>query len=188
MKTLLIISCFFLSGCMGTENYYAAQTAYYNAQAQANTAYITAINNRPPIAEMISPDGTKFIVNQTQAIPMPVISTIKNPIVESLKTIMNATPVAILAGGWSAKQIIKSSTGDINNESGTVTSTANSNNQTELNNADESISRDESATDDNSVMDSHDAVSDPVIVTQPEPIVINPVIVDPVVISSAGDN
>ena len=172
MKYLILIACLFLSGCMGTENYYKAQTAYYQAQAQANSAYIAAVNNRQPLAEMTAPDGTKFVVNQTQMIPIPSIQTTKNPIVEGLRTVVNSTPFGIFAGGWSAKQIIKASSGDINNGAGTVTSTSNSNNQTELNNANEGITRDESVTDDNSVIDSHDAVSEPTVITQPEPVII----------------
>lgn len=182
-----LIACLLCSGCMGTENYYKAQTAYYQAQAEAQTAYIHAQNQRQPLAEMIAPDGTKFIVNQAGIIQSPVIQTTKNPIVDGLKTIVNSTPLSIVAGGWAAKEIIKHSTGDVSaSGESTVTTTANSNNQTELNNAESDI---------NNSVDSSDnsQVADPLVVNQPEPIILTqpePIIVnqpEPIIVRALGE-
>jgi outer membrane lipoprotein SlyB len=178
-----------LSGCMGTKNYYDAQTAYYNAQKDASIAYTKAMNARPPIAQMVAPDGTVFTVNQTGAITSPVIRITENPIVAGLKTVVNSTPLAIVAGGWSAKELLKSSSGDVYaSDNAHVTTTSNSNNATDLRNADGDISEDNS---NNSTNDSNNAVADPTIVEQPaynDPIVIeqpdynDPIIVDPVIV------
>ena len=63
MKYILPIILFiFLTGCMGTKEYYQAQTAYYDAQARANIAHVQAVNNRQPLAKMVAPDGTVFVV------------------------------------------------------------------------------------------------------------------------------
>lgn len=162
----------YLTGCMGTENYYQSQIAYYNAQAEASRAYIEAMNNRQPLAEMVAPDGTRFVVNQTGTVTTPVIRTTQNPIVEGLKTVVNSTPLAIVAGGWTAKQILKNATGDINASGGsTVTSTSNSHNATDLRNADGNIS---------DVSDSYNQTAPPTVVTQPDPTIVpapDPVIV-----------
>lgn len=186
MKKLILCLVFFgliSSGCIGTKDYYNAQTAYYNAQAEAQIAHIEAQKTRQPLAEMVAPDGTRFVVNQTASDAPPVISTVENPIVAGLKTIVNSTPVSIIAGGWSATRLIKASTGDINaNDGSTVTSTANSNNETEVNNADEGIAREtDSSTDSRSEYDN--STADPTVVNQPEPIVVEqpePVIVEQV--------
>jgi hypothetical protein len=177
MKYVLpFVLLFMLTGCMGTKEYYNAQTAYYEAQARANIAHVEATNNRQPLAKMIAPDGTVFVVNQTGALPAPIILRAKNPIVDGLKAIVTSTPLSILAGGWTAKEILKHSQGDIRASDGsTVTSTANSNNQTDFRNADGNISEDHSSAD------SHDSVADPVIVEK-EPVVVRPEVVRPDVI------
>ena len=166
---LLIISSFFLSSCMGTENYYNAQTEYYKAQAEANKAYVQAMSR--PVAEMTAPDGTRFVVNNTN-IQAPIIHTIDNPIVAGIKTVVNSTPIAILSGGWAVKEIVKHST-NITNNGGTVTT--NSNNQPQLaneGNIDNSV--DNSATATPTIVNQEKAV----IVEQPEPIVVRPEIVE----------
>jgi PBP1b-binding outer membrane lipoprotein LpoB len=170
-----------LTGCMGTENYYQSQIAYYNAQAQAYQAQAEAQANRPPLAEMVAPDGTRFVVNQTGDMPAPVIRTTQNPIVEGVKTIVNSTPLAIVAGGWTAKEILKNATGDINASGGSsVTSTSNSHNASEIRNAD---TMDNS---DNSLTDSQNQTADPTIVEQPpynDPIIVEqPPYNDPIVV------
>lgn len=176
----LIALALHLTGCMGTENYYQSQIAYYNAQAQAYQAQAEAQANRPPLAEMVAPDGTRFVVNQVGDVATPVIRATQNPIVEGLKTVVNSTPLAIVAGGWTAKQVLQNATGDINASGGsTVTSTSNSHNSTDLRNADGNIS---------DVSDSYNQTADPTVVTQPDPTIVpapDPVIVpapDPVII------
>lgn len=164
-----------LSGCMGTENYYNAQTEYYKAQAEASKAYIQAVSK--PLAQMQTADGTVFVVNNTN-VQAPVIHTIDNPIVAGIKTVVNSTPIAILSGGWAVKEIVKHST-NITNNGGTVTT--NSNNQPQLaneGNIDNSV--DNSATATPTVVNQDKAV----IVEQPEPIVVRPEIVEtePVVV------
>ena len=183
LPVMLLIT---LTGCMGTKEYYQAQTAYYDAQARANIAHIEAVNNRQPLAKMVAPDGTIFVVNQTGPLPAPIILRAKNPIVDSLKSIVTSTPLSILAGGWTAREIIKNSKGDIRASDGsTVTSTSNSNNQTDFRHADENITEDHSSTD------SHDSVADPVIV-ETEPVIVQPEVVRPDVIQKdvvvVGDN
>lgn len=180
MKYLLaILAVLFLTGCMGTENYYKSQIAYYNAQAEANRAYIEAMNKRQPLAEMVAPDGTRFVVNQTGSMTVPMIRATQNPIVEGLKTVMNSTPLAIVAGGWTAGEVLKHATGDINASGGSnVTSTSNSHNSTDLRNADGNVSEDNS---NNSTNDSYNQTADPTIVEQPEyndPIVLKPEVVE----------
>lgn len=186
---LIVITGLICASCMGTKEYYRAQTAYYNAQAQAQTAYIQVQNQRQPLAEMTAPDGTRFVVNQSGIIQMPVIQTTKNPIVEGLRTIATSTPVSILAGGWAAKEIIKHSTGDVSaSGQSSVTTTANSNNMTELNNAESDIIHDSSTSDSRSNYDN--ATADPVVVNQPEPVVVDPVIVEqpePIMFPASGE-
>jgi len=187
MKYILpVILLITLTGCMGTKEYYQAQTAYYDAQARANIAHVQAVNNRQPLAKMVAPDGTIFVVNQTGPLPAPIILRAKNPIVDSLKSIVTSTPLSILAGGWTAREIIKNSKGDIRASDGsTVTSTSNSNNQTDFRHADENITEDHSSTD------SNDSVADPVIV-ETEPVIVQPEVVRPDVIQKdvvvVGDN
>lgn len=179
-----VLALVMLTGCMGTESYYQSQIAYYNAQAEANRAYIEAMNNRQPLAEMVAPDGTRFTVNQTGVMAAPVVRTTQNPIVEGLKTVVNSTPLAIVAGGWTAGEVLKHATGDINASGGsTVTSTNNSHNATDLRNADGNISE-----DNNSMNDSYNQTAEPTVVTQPDPTIIpapDPVIIpapDPVIV------
>lgn len=102
----LIIGSISLSGCAG---YYQSQTAYYQAQSDAATAYLKA--SQRPIAEMVAPDGTRFVVNQT-AIQMPIIKESNNPVVEGVKNVVNSTPAAILSGAVLAGQVLKNSIGD----------------------------------------------------------------------------
>ena len=142
---LLIVGvlCSMLCSCIGTDAYYESQSAYYNAQA-------SAITSQRPLARMTAPDGTVFEVanpNQIQG-----ISQAKNPIVETFRTILTSTPISIIAGGWSAREMIQASTGSVS----------------QIDNSSSSV--------DNS------AVAEPVIVTQPLPTVIEqppPVIVPP---------
>jgi len=187
MKYILpIILLITLNGCMGTKEYYQAQTAYYDAQARANIAHVEAVNNRQPMAKMVAPDGTVFVVNQTGPLPAPIILRAKNPIVDGLKAVVTSTPLSILAGGWTAREIIKNSKGDIRASDGsTVTSTSNSNNQTDFRHADENITEDHSSTD------SNDSVADPVIV-ETDPVIVQPEIIRPDVIQKdvvvVGDN
>jgi hypothetical protein len=191
MKRLIVLAAMamLLTGCMGTENYYKAQMSYYEAQAMAYQAQAEAQANRPPLAEMVAPDGTRFVVNQTGDMPVPVIRTTQNPIVEGLKTVVNSTPLAIVAGGWTAGEVLKHATGDINASGGsTVTSTSNSHNSTDLRNADGNVSEDNS---NNSTNDSYNQTADPTvvnapdptIVTQPDPVIVQPA--DPIIVPPA---
>jgi len=166
MKYFLLL-ILLLPGCLGSADYYASKTSYYEAQARANEAYIEASSK--PLAEMRAPDGTVFIVNNT-AIQAPVIQQAGSPIVDGLKVILNSTPVAVLSGGWAAKEIIKNSAGTlINSGDGAINS--NSGNTSTFTNGDTN----------NSITDDHTATATPTIVTQPEPVIVSPV--DPVIIT-----
>lgn len=194
MKSIIaIMAALMLTGCMGTDKYYEAQINYYKAQTAALAAYNFAQNNRQPLAEMTTPDGSaKFTVYQSQPLPPPVVKTTRNPIVESLKTVVNSTPLAIVAGGWTAKELIKNATGDITaSDNASVSTTSNSHNPATIRNADGDITEDlsdnsnhsdNSNNSDNSVIDSHDQTAEPTIVTQPEyndPVVLRPEVIMP---------
>jgi len=147
MRYLLFSLFFLLPGCVGTADYYASKTAYYNAQSAAQVAYIQAANR--PIAEMTAPDGTRFVVNNT-AIQAPRIHQANSPIVDGMKVVLNSTPVAILFGGWAAKEIIQHSAGTlINNGDGSISS--NSGNTSTFTNGDTDNST--STTDDHTTHD-----------------------------------
>lgn len=107
-----------LSGCSG---YYESQTAYYMAQSDSAKAYLKAMES--PIAEMVAPDGTRFVVNRTE-VHIPVIKETTNPVVDGIKTVVNSTPAAILSGAALANQILSNSVGS------TTTTTNDSNNKT----------------------------------------------------------
>lgn len=186
MRAIIIalIASLSLYGCMGTENYYKAQTAYYTAQTQAQIAYIEAQKDKQPLAQMVAPDGTCFTVNQVSNLPAPVINVPQNPVIAGLKTVITSTPMSILAGSWGARELIKAATGDMSVDNGSsLTTTRDSNNQTELNNADEGIDRkiNNSVNDTDNRSNYENSVSDPtiveqppaVIVEQPEPVIIN---------------
>lgn len=162
----ILILCLFINGCIGTENYYKAQTEYYKAQAEANKAYTLAISK--PLAQMQSPDGTTFIVNNPN-IQKPEIHQAVNPITDGIKTIVNSTPAAILSSGFAVKEIVKHSS-NIQNNGGTVTT--NSNNQPQILNADGNIDQ-SSHTATPTVVEQDRAV----IVNQPEPVIVKPEIV-----------
>lgn len=189
MKTYLSLTfIFILSGCMGTSEYYQSQTAYYQAQATANASYTAAMSR--PLAEMTAPDGTKFIVNNPN-VQRPAIQPATNPIVDGLKTIVNSTPVSIIAGGWAAKEVIRSATNGTINNSGDGSVTTNSNNQPQListdGNVDQSITTiDNSATATPTVVSQEKAVivehPEPVIITQPDPIIVTQP--DPIIIQT----
>jgi len=172
MRYVIMIAAMICSGCIGSEEYYASKTAYYQAQAQANIAYIQASNK--PLAEMTAPDGTRFVVNNT-AIQAPRIEQANSPIVDGFKVILNSTPAAVLSGGWAAKEIIQHSAGTlINNGDGTISS--NSGNTSSFVNGDT----------DNSVTDDHTATAPPLVVTQPSPVVVtqpDPTIVKPEIVT-----
>ena len=166
-KTLLFFSCWLCSGCIGTADYYASKSAYYEAQARANIAYIQAVDK--PLAEMTAPDGTRFVVNNT-AIQAPRIEQANSPIVDGLKTILNSTPAAIMSGGWAGSEIIKHSTGQLTNTgNGTInTNSGNSALQSEA-------GIDQSVTDDHTNNAATPTIvnqPEPTIVTQPEPTIV----------------
>jgi len=167
MKNIVLIffSFIFLSGCIGTADYYASKTEYYIAQARAHEAYIHAVNK--PLAEMTAPDGAKFIVNNHN-IPTPRIEQANSPIVDGLKVILQSTPVAILSGGWAGKEIIRHSTGTLTTESGTInTNSGNESYQTDSGLIDQ---HQETSSISN---DNHSATAPPLVVTQPTPVIVN---------------
>ena len=177
----ILILCLFINSCIGTENYYKAQTEYYKAQAEANKAYTLAISK--PLAQMQSPDGTTFIVNNPN-IQKPEIHQAVNPITDGIKTIVNSTPAAILSSGFAVKEIVKHSS-NIQNNGGTVTT--NSNNSTKLlneGNLDESVKTDNTHTP--TVVSQEKAViveQDKAIIVKPEVIENKPIIVQPEIIT-----
>lgn len=192
MKSLFVflgILCLLLTGCMGTQEYYQTQSKYYKEQTAMTKAYLEYLNKQQPLVSVTAPDGTVMTVNQTQALKMPQIQAVENPIVKGIKTIVMSTPASLLAGGWAAKEIIKHSTGDIKaNGESSVTTTSNSNNSAEFNSADEDIINDSPTTDSRSNYDN--ATSDPVVAEQPDPIVVDPVVVnqpDPIIFPAPGE-
>jgi len=154
----LIIGSISLSGCAG---YYESQTAYYTAQTRSAEAYLRA--SQQPIAEMVAPDGTRFVVNQV-AIQMPVIKESNNPMVEGIKTIVNSTPASILSGAVLAGEILKNSVGSTsnttntdgsNNQSTNTTSTSSSTNETQSTNDNHSVTTTTSNSNNPSSTDNH---------------------------------
>ena len=174
-KINFILLCLLCSSCIGTENYYQAQTAYYQAQAEANRAYIQAVSK--PLAQMTAPDGTIFLVNNPN-IQRPEIHQAVNPISDTVKTIVNSTPAAILSSGFAVKEIVKHSS-NITNNGGTVST--NSNNSLKAaaeGNIDESIDNTHTPTivsQDKAVIVNQDKA---VIVNQPEPIIVKPEVIN----------
>lgn len=162
VKFIALVSCFIASGCIGSADYYASKTAYYQAQASASQAYIQAASK--PLAEMKAPDGTVFVVNNT-AIQAPVIQQAGSPIVDGLKVILNSTPAAVLSGGWAAKEIIKNSAGTFTNNGDGGTISNNSGNTPSYINGDTDNST--------STVDDHTATAPPLVVTQPDPVIVN---------------
>jgi hypothetical protein len=123
---------------------------------------------------MQAPDGTIFIVNNPN-IQKPVIQDTVNPVVDTIKTIVNSTPAGIVAGGFAIKEIMKVNQGVINNNGGTVNS--NSGNTPDY--AIGGTITNNTATP--TVVNQEKAV----IVNQPEPVIVNqkePIIVKPEVI------
>jgi len=163
LLTLLIFS----SGCIGTADYYASKTEYYIAQARASEAYIKAVSK--PVAEMTAPDGTRFVVNNTE-IPAPRIEQANSPIVDGIKVILNSTPAAILSGGWAGSEIIKHSTGQLTNTGGGTINTNSGN----------SVLQSEGTIDQSEVITTEDnsETAPPLVVTQPNPTIVNPVVVE----------
>ena len=183
MKPLLLfLSLLTLTSCMGTQAYYDSQTAYYQAQTQAATAYMQAMNSRPPLAEMTAPDGTKFIVNQTGAISTPAIRQAENPIVKGIKTGERILMSGII--GASAVELMKAGNGEIHN-SGSGTVTTNSYNpvdvttrHTDDGDVVETNHDNSDWTDRHDLADDHSQTADPTIVEQPAPVIVDPVIVE----------
>lgn len=172
LKNTLLIIGFILSfntiGCMGTESYYNAQTAFYNAQAEASKAYVIAVSK--PIAEMTAPDGTKFVVNNTN-ISNPKIEQANNPIVDVVKSVVNSTPLTILSSGFAVKEIVKNSS-NITNNGGSVTT--NSNNSTKLSNGNiEEIDNTATPTV---------VTTDKAVIVESEPVIVRPEIVSPEIV------
>lgn len=171
---ILILMIVSLTGC---SKYYEAEISYYNAQAMANDAYVSAMRNLPPIAQMTAPDGTVFVVNSTAQIQLPVIKQMDNPALGALKTIVNSTPLSIVAGGWAGSEIIKQSRGhnlSIDGQSSYTDSTS-------VGNLDQSQ---QNSTATPTVVDQPSpVVVNPTVVTQPEPVIVQqpePIIVQPI--------
>jgi len=164
---LIFFSFIFLSGCIGTADYYQSKTEFYVAQATATQAYIQAVSK--PIAEMTAPDGTRFVVNNHN-IPAPRIEQANSPIVDGLKVILQSTPAAILSGGWAGSEIIKHSTGQLTNTGGGTINTNSGNPQLQS----------EAGIDQSEVITTEDnsATAPPLVVTQPAPTVVNPLVVE----------
>jgi len=114
-RILCVITCLQAIGC--TPSYYEAQRAYYEAQKTSYEAYIKTASK--PIAEMIAPDGTRFAVNNAE-VKIPMIRQSENPIVNVIDTVVNSSPAAIIAGGWSVSEIMKRAIGDTTTTTTTV--------------------------------------------------------------------
>ena len=173
--------------------------ASFNKAQQAAIASHAELIKAPPVVATFQTTNGEVIKIHSQLIPeYPVVRQRKNQVVEGLKAVVTSTPLAIIAGGWSASEIIKRSTGDVTASGmSSVTTTANSHNATDISNADGSIDRsntednsvainddhsvriddDHSDHSDNSVVDSHDQTADPTVVTQPDyndPVLVYP--------------
>jgi len=200
-----------LSGCMASKS--KITTTYPNGvvveeeltddasfnklQTDVIASHSALIKEPPVIASFTVPGGTTVNIHSQNTPAYPIIKQRSNAYVESLKTIVNSTPLAIVAGGWTAKQVLQNSQGDVYaSDNAQVTTTSNSNNPTDIRKADGDISEDHSDNSmndsnntpdysDNSIKDSYNQTADPTIVEQPEyndPVIVRPEIVDPVVI------
>ena len=162
---------------------------YHEAQAKAWSGYYKALENPPVIAKIQNPDGTVITISSQVPPPAPIIKQHENqyikPIAEVLKwgiggIVIDRGLQAIVKG---AGDVIVDNAGNgtvVVDKSSPIGSRTTTN--MESDNADKSSVTDQS---DHSV-DSHDAVSEPTVVTQPDPVIVNPVIVpaaEPVIVN-----
>jgi len=207
MKNLtLLLLVVMLTGCyaMRPESY-QARTAYYQAQVAAYQAQ--SARAQQPLVSMVMADGGILNVGNQLPTPLPVIHQEKNGWVDFSKTFLNSTPFSILAGGWSAKQLLKHSGGNVqidgdgntaspvsnsyNTDTTDIATTtgddsgldqhADSSDQSSVDNSDNSNNSDNSDNSDNRA-DYDNQTATPTIVVQPEPVIVNPVVVNPVVV------
>jgi hypothetical protein len=90
MKTLIITLCLFMIGC--SDKYYESQIAYYNAQIELN---------KVPVARMVAPDGTEFVVNNQGSVRQA-----ENPVVKTISVLSTSNLASILSTGWSLSKFI----------------------------------------------------------------------------------
>ncbi len=113
LSLALLILTTLLTGCYGMRpEMYQARTAYYNAQVAAYQAQ--SAQAQQPLLSMTTTDGSKVSVANPIPVALPVVQQERNGWVDFGKTIINSTPLSILAGGWSASKLLKYSTGDVN--------------------------------------------------------------------------
>jgi len=199
-KLMLLFLLISLTGCyINRPEMYQARTAYYEAQVAAYQAQ--SARAEQPLVSMTMADGGILNVGNQLPVPLPVIKQVKNGWVDFSKAVLNSTPLGILAGGWSAKQLLKNSGGnvEIHGDGNTASPISNSYNTETIDIAtvtgDESgldqhaDSSDQSRIDNSDNSDNSDNRADynnqtaiPTVVNQPEPIIVNPVVVDPVVV------
>lgn len=197
-KILAILLLVMLSGCyLNRSEMYQARGAFYEAQAEAYEAYIDTV--AAPLVVFTTPGGDKFVVNNPTPQPLPTFAQERNAWVDFSKAFLNSTPLSILAGGWSVRELFKHSTGDvtINGDGNTASPISHSYNSktTDIATATDGGSLDQHVdnSDSSNNSDNSDSRSDydnqtatPTVVTQPRPIVVDPVVVNPVVVQ-VGD-
>jgi len=112
-KVLVILLALGLSGCYAMRpEMYQARIAYYQAQTAAYEA-MAAKGNAPLVAMTTVSGETITVANPIPAAP-PVIREERNAWVDFWKATVSSTALSIFAGGWSASQLLKNSSGDVN--------------------------------------------------------------------------
>jgi hypothetical protein len=91
MKIIIAIAlCLFVIGC--SDKYYESQIAFYNAQIELN---------KVPVARMVAPDGTEFVVNSQGSVRQA-----ENPVVKTISVLSTSNLASILSTGWSLSEFI----------------------------------------------------------------------------------
>lgn len=171
---ILILAVFAMAGCASRE-YKEAQLRYYSAQAEAMKA--DAKQKEQPLVHIeMGDDGklkTLVVGRQGGGQTAPTMVMPQDPNVEIVRSITSGivTVGSIVAGGRAAGNLVEAVGSVVGKVSGPTTTTTTNTTTT-------------TTTDDHSVTtttDSHDVDSThtPTVVTQPAPLVVNPVVVTP---------
>ena len=132
MKIVILVSlCLFLTSCASTRN---MQSSSMKSQAAAHTSYYENYANQP-LSKITLPDGTVIETAHPVRPAPPIITMPRNEWADTAISILNSTPLSIVAGGWAGKQLLKYSNGPVNNN-GDGTVNLNSGNATRLENND----------------------------------------------------
>jgi len=158
-KLFIITALLMLNGCILIKDAaYQRDIEFYKAQSDIAKAQIKA--QERPLATFKAQSGEVFTVNYPGKVTAPAMQQHENRAWRFGETLVNSTPLQILAGGWAVKEIVNTATGDIvSSGSGDITSTSNSNNTTDIANADNDLTQNTDAykdSSDNSAVDSSD--------------------------------